>query len=162
MGIIVAFFALALYAVIIFFALGGMWKTFTKAGQPGWACLVPIYNYLVMADVAQVNRSQVWKAMAVGFAGYILYMMMFILNQGDSEMILIAFVILMVTIIGSLYFMFPVFKGIARNFGQSEGFAWGLLFLNVIFFAILGFGSAQYLGQNNINNPDILDSDLNI
>lgn len=25
----------------------GMWKIFVKAGQPGWAALVPIYNYIV-------------------------------------------------------------------------------------------------------------------
>jgi hypothetical protein len=30
----------------------GMWKTFTKAGQPGWAVLVPIYNGYVMVQVA--------------------------------------------------------------------------------------------------------------
>jgi hypothetical protein len=30
----------------------GMWKTFVKAGQPGWACLIPIYNVYVMIQMA--------------------------------------------------------------------------------------------------------------
>jgi Family of unknown function (DUF5684) len=29
-----------------------MWKIFTKAGEPGWACLIPIYNTCVWLKVA--------------------------------------------------------------------------------------------------------------
>lgn len=39
---------LALFAAV----LAGMWKMFEKAGKPGWACLVPIYNFVVMLDIA--------------------------------------------------------------------------------------------------------------
>jgi hypothetical protein len=28
-----------------------MWKIFTKAGKPGWAVLIPIYNTLVMLEI---------------------------------------------------------------------------------------------------------------
>jgi len=30
----------------------GCWKVFTKAGQPGWAVLIPIYNIYMMLKVA--------------------------------------------------------------------------------------------------------------
>lgn len=30
----------------------GMWKVFEKAGQPGWACLIPIYNIYILLKVA--------------------------------------------------------------------------------------------------------------
>ena len=30
----------------------GMWKVFTKAGKPGWASIIPIYNIVVMLDIA--------------------------------------------------------------------------------------------------------------
>jgi Family of unknown function (DUF5684) len=33
------------------------WKIFTKAGQPGWASLVPLYNIVVML---QVTGKPVW------------------------------------------------------------------------------------------------------
>ncbi len=35
----------------------GMWKIFTKAGHPGWAALVPIYNIIVMLEIA---RKPIW------------------------------------------------------------------------------------------------------
>lgn len=38
--------------VIIVFMVATMWKIFTKAGEPGWACLVPIYNACVMFKIA--------------------------------------------------------------------------------------------------------------
>jgi hypothetical protein len=34
------------------FVIAGVWRTFTKAGKPGWACLVPIYNIIVMLQIA--------------------------------------------------------------------------------------------------------------
>jgi hypothetical protein len=32
--------------------IAGMWKVFTKAGKPGWACLIPLYNLYVMLQIA--------------------------------------------------------------------------------------------------------------
>lgn len=29
----------------------GMWKVFTKAGKPGWAAIIPIYNVIVLLEV---------------------------------------------------------------------------------------------------------------
>jgi len=39
----------------LFFAivqLAGMWKTFAKAGKPGWAVLIPLYNVVVFVQIA--------------------------------------------------------------------------------------------------------------
>ncbi len=33
-------------------ALIGLWKCFVKAREPGWAAIVPIYNYLVYLKIA--------------------------------------------------------------------------------------------------------------
>ncbi len=41
-----------LYFLLIIVAVAGMWKTFAKAGKPGWACIVPIYNVIVMLEIA--------------------------------------------------------------------------------------------------------------
>ncbi|HVS33524.1 MAG TPA: DUF5684 domain-containing protein [Thermoanaerobaculia bacterium] len=32
--------------------IAAMWKIFQKAGQPGWAALIPIYNLVVLLQVA--------------------------------------------------------------------------------------------------------------
>ena len=39
-------------------AVVGLWKIFTKAGQPGWAALIPIYNAIVLLRV--VGRPWWW------------------------------------------------------------------------------------------------------
>ncbi len=36
----------------IFFAVC-MWRLYTLAGQPGWAAIVPIYNYVVLLKIIQ-------------------------------------------------------------------------------------------------------------
>ena len=38
-------------AIMLFF-IAAMWKVFTKAGEPGWASLIPIYNLVVMLKIA--------------------------------------------------------------------------------------------------------------
>jgi len=32
--------------------IAAMWKVFTKAGKPGWAAIIPIYNVIVLLDIA--------------------------------------------------------------------------------------------------------------
>lgn len=40
-----------LYIAVIVFYIFCMWKVFVKAGKPGWAAIVPIYNTLVMLEI---------------------------------------------------------------------------------------------------------------
>ena len=44
----------------------------------------------------------------------------------------------------NLIIMIIVIFDIAKNFGKSTGFGFGLLFLSFIFYPILAFGSAKY------------------
>ena len=34
------------------FVIACWWRLFTKAGKPGWASIIPIYNVFVMLDIA--------------------------------------------------------------------------------------------------------------
>jgi len=43
--------------LILIVAIAGMWKTFDKAGQPGWAAIIPIYNIYVLL---QITDNPVW------------------------------------------------------------------------------------------------------
>src|SRR5207249_10053591 len=101
------------YLAFTILMLAAWWKIFTKAGQPGWACIIPIYNLYVWCKI--VGRPWWW----------ILLM-------------LIPFVNLIIAII--------LLIDLAKSFGKGVGFGIGLLLLGVIFFPILGFGSAQYEG----------------
>jgi hypothetical protein len=92
------------------FYIAAMWKVFTKAGQPGWAAIIPIYNIYIMIKIG-------------GKPGW--------------------WVILCLLI---PFFIIWVYNMISKSFGKDEGFTAGLFFLGFIFWPILGFGSAKYLG----------------
>ena len=42
---------IGIYSVIIILMIISMWKIFTKAGKPGWACIIPIYNIIVLLQI---------------------------------------------------------------------------------------------------------------
>ena len=52
MGAIIALLFLAIELVIIVAIIAGFWKVFVKAGKPGWAAIVPIYNVIVLLQIA--------------------------------------------------------------------------------------------------------------
>ncbi|MEW6364709.1 MAG: DUF5684 domain-containing protein [Acidobacteriota bacterium] len=105
---------LVIWLAIVVVGLAGLWKTFTKAGKPGWACIIPIYNVIVMLQIA-------------GRPGWWFFLL------------LIPVVNFVIAIIVSI--------DLARAFGKGTGFGLGLLLLGMIFYPILGFGSAQYQGE---------------
>jgi Family of unknown function (DUF5684) len=37
---------------IVLLMIASMWKVFVKAGKPGWAAIVPIYNMVVLLEIA--------------------------------------------------------------------------------------------------------------
>lgn len=42
---------LLMYLAMIVLVIAGMWTTFAKAGKPGWAAIVPIYNIIVLLEI---------------------------------------------------------------------------------------------------------------
>jgi len=41
-----------MYLAVIVFEIAAAWKVYTKASQPGWAALIPIYNTYVLCKIA--------------------------------------------------------------------------------------------------------------
>ncbi|MCE2684218.1 MAG: DUF5684 domain-containing protein [Verrucomicrobiae bacterium] len=67
-GLGVAFF-LAYFALVVLMVVA-RWKVNSKAGQPGWACLIPIYNLYVELRVAGMSPLWLLTLLACGI-GYI-------------------------------------------------------------------------------------------
>ena len=44
-------FVAILYLAFLVLMIAAGWKLFEKAGQPGWACIVPIYNMIIMLKI---------------------------------------------------------------------------------------------------------------
>lgn len=110
-GMIVNCFSLIL-VVVVFISL---WKIFEKAGKPGWAGIIPIYNTVVLLEI--VGRPIWW---------------------------IILLLIPCVNIVVSVIVMIDL----AKSFGKGTGFGIGLWLLGIIFFPILGFGNARYIGPS--------------
>lgn len=51
------FFSLVWLAFLVAFIVG-CWKIFEKAGKPGWAAIIPIYNIVVLLEI--VNKPLWW------------------------------------------------------------------------------------------------------
>lgn len=49
---IAGLFVFLLYLGIIVLIFAGLWKTFVKAGQPGWGAIVPFYNIYLLCKIA--------------------------------------------------------------------------------------------------------------
>lgn len=102
-----------IWLAVVVFLIAAMWRVFEKAGQPGWAAIIPIYNTYVMTKIG-------------GKPGW--------------------WVILFFIPIVNIVILIWLYNMISKSFGKDEGFTAGLIFLGIIFWPILGFGSAKYLG----------------
>ena len=40
------------WLAVVLLLVASMWKIFVKAGEPGWAAIVPIYNIIVLLKIA--------------------------------------------------------------------------------------------------------------
>jgi uncharacterized membrane protein YoaK (UPF0700 family) len=109
MAAVVAIIELAVMILMI----ASIWKVFSKANEPGWAAIIPIYNIIVMLKIA---GKPLW------------------------------WLVLMIIPIVSIVVGILVLVSVAKSFGKSAGFAIGMLFLPFIFWPMLGFGDAKYMG----------------
>lgn len=130
---------LALYLVfllvVVVLTIAGKWKVFEKAGQPGWAAIIPIYDFYILHTEIAKRKDNTW---------FILY--------------------ILGAVIGCLFplaliALFIVNGEVAKKFGKGGGYGVGLTLLPFIFFPMLGFGSAQYQSSRRSNVDDYDDDE---
>lgn len=129
--------------VIVFILIVTNWRIYTKAGQPGWASIVPIYQLFVLMDIIRKPRSWAVIILVLGVAQSILTAMQPGANSDRDPNMLISLIQLGVGI-ASIYFTVRTFRELARVFGHGVGFTLGLMFLPFLFYPILAFGGSQY------------------
>ena len=130
-AVLLAMLGTYLVIVLLWYVLQviAYWKIFTKAGQPGWKSIIPIYNQYTQFRISWKIPYMYWVWLACMVAGVIL---------GSINASLAA------TIIGVIATV-----KLSKAYGHGVGFAIGLIFLGPIFMMILGFGSSQYLGPQD-------------
>lgn len=56
--------AFFVWLVVLAVVIAGLWKVFEKAGQPGWAAIIPFYNIYVLTT--QIARREIlWFILAL-------------------------------------------------------------------------------------------------
>jgi len=115
-GAAVVLIYIVLYVV---FALG-VYGTFVKAGQPGWAAFIPFYNWWIMLKVA--GRPTWW---------FWLIFLAIIPFIGSLAVLVIGIIVL---------------NDISKSFGHGGAFTVGLVLLGPIFWYILWLGPSTYRG----------------
>ena len=119
--------------VVAILQIAGMWKVFTKAGEKGWKCLIPIYNMVILFRISGLSP---WIIFGY-FVG------------------IIPFVGWIVCLGISIYQC----NSLAKAFGKDVGYTIGLLFLPTIFYLILGFGNVQYIGKEIFSTTNTYQGD---
>lgn len=131
LGFIGTFFVIWL-AIIVFMIIIN-WKMFEKAGKPGWASIVPIYNIIILFEI-------------IGYKWYYI----FLLFLGAIPV---------VGWIAMMLFVISYNIKLAKSFGQGAGFGIGLWLVNPVFVAIIAFNKdINYVGPSV--NGDIDFNDL--
>ena len=122
-------FFLFFFAVCVFFIFCN-WKIYTKAGEPGWACIVPIYGFLVYLKI--IGKPWWW----------LLLLLVPIVN----------FVGIFIVAIGGTH-------ALSKSFGKDVGFTVGLIFLPIVLYPIMAFDrTIVYVGPGG--NPASLDTQV--
>ena len=157
------------------------WIMYAKAGEHGWAAIVPFYSSYVKFRIAG-KQKLFWGylvASIASIAGCILLMYEIIASglsvmtssymgsYYDSTygyagnrigahmgMLIFALILIIAGMIAALVINILCCIGLAHAFGKGAGFACGLIFLNVIFVCIIAFNkNIVYVGDGyNSNN----------
>lgn len=126
LGVGMIVFIIVLYVLYIV----AWWKIFEKAGEPGWAALIPFYNLYVLYKISWGN-GLIFLVNLLGF---------------------LTAVPVLGVIIDIILFIFNIVTTVklGKSFGQSTGFIVLMVILSNIMLLVLAFGSSQYVGPNGI------------
>lgn len=137
-------FGMLLPLIVFILMIVAMWKIYVKAGAPGWGVLVPIYNVYLLFKIAWKTKMY-WIMLACMLLPGLLSGFM-VGMDGNEVLAVILPLLMMACAIASIVIGIINTVKLAKAFGKGGGFAVGLIFLSIIFYCILAFGKAQYIG----------------
>ena len=118
-------------------------KIFTKAGQQGWKCLVPILSQYTAFKLAWKPSMFVAAVITVfADAAFITLASLF------AELTFVLMWLIMLASAAALIMYAAFTHKLSRAFRHGVGFTLGLLLLQPVFLLILAFGSSEYHGAD--------------
>ena len=116
------------------------WKMFEKAGEKGWKYLIPIYGDYI--DCKIIGKVKIFWVNLISTIGFIVLSSILLAISQVSQTEFLFLVLLFLSITSLIIIMVcQVIKAFAttKAFGQESIFGLGLLFLPIIFVAIIAF-----------------------
>ena len=146
-GSMMVFFGIFVLAYYLLMVIAS-WKIFKKAGEPGWKSLIPIYNAYILYKIVGMKK-WFWITLLVAFVGSIVTSAMGFDSQNlDNNSFtgtnLVAFLIMIAISIFAVCVEIVYSMRTAKIFGHGLGYTLGLIFLQSLFWLILGFGKSKY------------------
>ena len=138
--------------VLVFYILTviATWKIFKKAGEPGWKCLIPIYNYYIMFKIVGM-KNWFWWILAISICASIMMTVDGTANLTSEQLEHLdwgqhptSIVAIIITCVASIYVNVVFAWRTSKVFGHGVGYFIGLFFLQPIFWLILGFDKSKY------------------
>ena len=142
----------------------GKWKCLQKAGEKGWKALIPFYNWAVLYKIS--GMSPYWLIVYVAYWAIAIFSNIVSIvaieatyEYGNEEsfvlFMLVLMLILMVVAIGYLVVYIIWCIKFCKSFNKGVGFVFGMIFVPVVFFMIIGLGNSKYVGDNELKNTSV-------
>ncbi len=135
--------------IITILTIVALWKLYTKAGEAGWKCLIPIYNIYIMFQIARNDGfvKMIILAIVEGVCFVLGTGLMVAGAMGSVLAVIIGAIAFIAGIVAGVYMLvieFRMYVDLAQAFGHKRNFAWGLLLLTPVFIWIIGLGEDTY------------------
>ena len=156
LGVGMLIFDLIVLALCIV-SIVAIWKMYKKAGEHGWACIVPFYNNFCFFRMAWGNGWMFIAPLAASLiSGIACVCMVFGIIVGNAVVSFGMFFVIAAALITEFVIYIMAIHKLSKAFGHGVGFTLGLLFLPIIFYIILGFGSSKYVGPSAKNAIELM------
>ena len=115
-----------------------LWRMFTKAGQPGWKALIPVYSTYILYKIS-------WTT-TVFWILLIASIVVSLVSTFAADAVMLVLILSIIVYIAAIVIGIMFNYKISKSFGHGVGFTIGLIFLNLIFLYIIAFGKSEYKG----------------
>lgn len=156
--LVLSSFSLLSIAIIVISYIG-MWKCFEKAGEKGWKAIIPFYNYAILYKIS--GMSPYWAILNLStwicelvrdlYGNYAGVAMSYSSHLSVSLILyLVAFGLSIFELVISILMII----NFCHSFNKGGGYIAGMFFVSPIFYMIIGFGDAEYIGPKGVKSEE--------
>ena len=124
-------FLMLLIVILFIVIISATWMMYRKAGKGGWECIIPVYSFYVLTEIAGLNWW--WFLLAVSD--------LFVNLLGIDRLSFIANLV-------SLFAGFNIYYNVAKKFKKENGTAVLAGIFSFVFILIFGYSKKEVYDKN--------------